>query len=193
VFAREHPPRTSWLDEFGTGFADFLATFAPAASLAYLPDVARLEWAVGRALHARDCEPIDVNALTAVDPTQHPYVCFVAEPSISLLRTDHPADAIWRAVLEGGDAELAAIDLADGPVRLLIQRVATGIEVIRLDEPSWSISAALFGGQPLGVALESADESTATAVLAAHLARGRFVAFNLAQLSGGDALLRIDT
>jgi hypothetical protein len=193
IFAREHPPRASWLDEFGADFADFLAAFAPAASLAYLADVARLEWAVNRALHAQDSDPVDVTALAGVDPVWHERVCLVADPSISLLRTDHPADTIWRAVLGGDDAALAAIDPADGPVWLLVQRHASGIEVTRLDEPSWRISTALFGGQRLGTALNSTDLATAAAVLAGHLAAGRIVAFSLAQsTSDDDGFSRID-
>jgi hypothetical protein len=192
IFTREHPPRTSWLDEFGADFADFLAAFAPAASLAYLADVARLEWAVNRALHAPDAEPVDAKALAAVDPVWHERVCLVADPSISLLRADHPADEIWRAVLGGDEEVLAAIDLADGPVRLLVQRHATGIEVTRLDEPTWQVSTALLGGQPLGTALNSIDLATATTVLAEHLIAGRFVAFSLAESISGDESSRID-
>ena len=47
------PPRTAWLDAYGTEFPEFLEHFEPAASLAYLPDVARLERAVGRAMQQR--------------------------------------------------------------------------------------------------------------------------------------------
>ena len=44
-------------------FPEFLARFPPAASLAYIADVARLEWAVNRALHAPDAAPLDVARL----------------------------------------------------------------------------------------------------------------------------------
>src|SRR5579872_6409135 len=32
-FIRDHPPRSAWLYEYGGAFGDFLADFAPAASL----------------------------------------------------------------------------------------------------------------------------------------------------------------
>lgn len=179
-FAHEHPPRASCLDLYGADFADFLAVFAPAASLPYLPDVARLEWAVNRALHAPDAQPLDANRLAAVDPELHERVRFVVDPSVSLLRVDRPADTIWRAVFAGDDAALAAVDLADGPVCLLVQRRATGIEAVRIDESAYQITAALVAGQPLGIALATGDPATAAAVLADHLAAGRLVGFQIA-------------
>jgi hypothetical protein len=179
IFAHERPPRASWLDLYGADFADFLATFAPAASLPYLPDVARLEWAVNRALHAPDAERLDANTIAAVDATLHERIRFTVDPSVSLLRTDYPADAIWRAVLESDDAALTAVDLADGPVRLLVQRLATGVEVKRIDEAAFRITAALIAGQPLRAALACADASSAAAVLADHLTAGRFIAFDV--------------
>src|SRR6516164_9064562 len=56
IFIEKEPPRGAYLDGYGSGFPEFLAQFRQAASLAYLPDVARLEWTVSRALHAPDVE-----------------------------------------------------------------------------------------------------------------------------------------
>ena len=55
VFADTHLPGTASLAAYGEGFADFLAGFAPAATLAYLPDVARLDRAVEAALRTLPC------------------------------------------------------------------------------------------------------------------------------------------
>src|SRR5262249_30349874 len=60
IFVHERPPVGAYLDEYGAAFPEFLARFPPAASLVYLPDVARLEWAVNRALHAADVEPLEM-------------------------------------------------------------------------------------------------------------------------------------
>src|SRR5882724_3945962 len=59
VFIEGHPALSPWLDQYGQGFCAFLAEFPPASSLPYLPDVAELQWAVSRALHAPDAIPID--------------------------------------------------------------------------------------------------------------------------------------
>jgi putative DNA-binding protein len=50
AFITREPPHTAWLDLYGESFPEFLRSFEPAAALLYLPDVARLERAVGRAL-----------------------------------------------------------------------------------------------------------------------------------------------
>ena len=180
IFARQFPPRSAWLDEYGVELPDFLKHFPPAASLAYLPDVARLEWAVTRALHAPEVPPLDVKPLAALDPGDHERVCFVAHPSLSLVRADYPADTIWRAILAQDDAALGAIDLAAGTCWLLVERSATGVEVTRLDECRWRFADALIAGLPLGTALEIAPDTEASSLLAEHIVSGRFVAFNLA-------------
>jgi hypothetical protein len=180
IFAHERPPLSAYLDEYGSEFPDFLARFSPAGSLVYLPDVARLEWAVTRALHAPDVEPLDPARLAETPPRDHDRVCFVPHPSVSLVRSYYPVDAIWRAVLAQDDAALAAIDIASGPVWLLVERSPTGVEVIRIDESSSRFAAALLAGQPLGAALDAATGVDAPVLLAQHIAAGRFIGFDLA-------------
>src|SRR5713101_4996635 len=170
IFIEAHPPKSACLDDYGEKFADFLSDFEPAASLAYLPEVARLEWAVNRALHASDVEPLDPRRLAP-------------HPSVGLLRVDHPADLIWRAVLEEDDDALSAIDPGAGPAWLLVQRLATGVEVRRMSESAWRITAALFAGRPLAAALDEAPDTEASALLADHLAAGRFIDFSLNETS----------
>jgi hypothetical protein len=177
VFIAERPPRSACLDEYGADFAEFLARFAPAASVPYLADVARLEWAVNWAAHAPDAEPLDVARLAESRLDEPARICFVPHPSVGLVRTDYPADAIWRAVLDRDDAALSAIDLAAGPRWLLVERAATGIEVHRISEPEWRFMAALCAGRPLEVALDSSPGIDAPQLLASHLASGRFIAF----------------
>src|SRR5438128_14460 len=179
IFMHERPPVSAYLDEYGAEFAEFLVHFPSAASLVYLADVARLEWAVNRALHASDAEPLDVTRLAALEQSDHDRVSFVPHPSVSLLSADCPIDAIWRAVLAQDEMALAAIDLAAGPVWLLVQRLATGVEVTRVDERAWRFAAELFAGRPLGAGLSSAVNLDAPSLLAEHIAAGRFIAFGL--------------
>jgi hypothetical protein len=179
TFITKEPPRTAWLDVYGAGFPEFLRSFEPASALVYLADVARLERAVGRALHAVDGEPVALAQLASVAESDQPRVCFEPHPAVSLVSSDYPVDAIWRAVLARDDAALAAIDLTTGAVWLLIERNASGIEVARLDEPRWRLAAALLTGRPLAVALEAAADPEAPRWLAGHLAAGHFAGFSL--------------
>jgi hypothetical protein len=187
-FILQHPPRAAYLDDYGADFPQFLSGFRPAASLAYLPDVARLEWAVNRAIHAADFESLDLARLEALLPEDQVRVCFVPNPSVALLCADCPVDVIWRGVLGGDDAALAAIDLNAGPVYLLVERRATGVEVSRLDAAAWRFAAALCEGLPLAdvfaacptLPREPGRAGWHEVQLAGHLAAGRFIDCRLA-------------
>jgi hypothetical protein len=66
VYAREGLPRHPALLDYGAGFADFLAKFAPAAELPYLADVARLDRFWTEAHAARDEPPLPASALAGL-------------------------------------------------------------------------------------------------------------------------------
>jgi hypothetical protein len=180
LFLQEQPPQCANLDGYGADFPEFLGRVPPVARLSYLPDVARLEWAVSRALHAEDAEPLDVARLAALSEDEQARVMFAPHPSAGHVRAEHPADSIWRAVLAQDDAALAAIDPAAGPVWLLVHRAETGVEVSRLSECAWRFSVALFAGRALHQALDEAQCAEAQATLTEHLAAGRFSGFSLA-------------
>jgi hypothetical protein len=179
-FIAEHPPRAAWLDQFGAEFSGFLRALPQAKSIAYLGDVAELEWAVNSALHAADVAQLDVAALGAVRPEEQGRIWFVAHPSVRLLRLAYPVDAIWRAVLASDDEALGKVDIGSGPVNLLVERRETGIEVGRLDEQSWLFASKLCAGQPIEAALDTAGCFDCSVALAEHLALGRFCRFELA-------------
>lgn len=174
LFADQASPRSALLDEYGADFPEFLAQLPQAASLPYLPDVARLEWHVNIVLHAQDAPPLEVARLVQLNEAELVQLRFEPHPAAKLLRCEFPADAIWHAVLERDDSAMTAIDLADGPVWLLVHRTESGINVVRLGEGQWRYTAALFSRQPLHAALEEAPCADAHALLAAHLIRGCF-------------------
>jgi hypothetical protein len=174
LFVTEAQPGSALLDEYGADFPEFLVQLPQAASLPYLPDVARLEWQVNIVLHAQDAQPLDVARLAPFNEAELAQLCFEPHPAAKLLRCEFPADAIWHAVLERDDSAMAAIDLADGPVWLLVHRTGRGIDVVRLSEGQWRFTAALFARRPLRAALEEAPCTDANALLAAHLIRGCF-------------------
>lgn len=112
-YIRAQPPAGPCLFEFGASFPDFLAAFPGSRHLAYLPDVARLEWALNVALHAPDARPVEPEGLRALPS-------LALHPSLTLLASPWPIDAIWRAHQPG--AVETAVDLDTGGVRLQIWR-----------------------------------------------------------------------
>jgi hypothetical protein len=178
-FIDAKPPRCAYLNAYGAGFAEFLAQFPAVAELPYLADVARLEWAVNGALHAQDVAPLDPEALAEIAAVLPEQVTFVAHPSVTCLRLDYPARAIWQAVLAEDDAALGAIDLSSGPEWLLVERDANGVEVSALAECEWRFAHALCAGESLAAAIDASPDGDIPLFLARHLAAGRIVGFRI--------------
>jgi len=183
VFIAEHPPRAAWLDQYGGEFPEFLRTFPPATSIAYLGDIAELEWAVNGALHAPDTESLDIGRLATIEADDQGRICFVANPSLRLLRLGQPVDDIWHAILESDDEALRRINLDSGPIHLLIERRTTGVEVVRLDETAWQFLSELCSGETIEIAVERAVDFDCANALAEHLALGRFSSFGMPDAS----------
>jgi hypothetical protein len=179
-FIEAHPPRTAYLNAYGAEFADFLAQFPPVELLSYLADVARLEWAVNIALHAKDVHAMDAQSFARMGEIPPDRLILVPHPSITLLRLDHPGRQIWRAVLDEDDAALSAIDCSAGPQWLMVERNTTGVEVLSLPETEWRIAAALCAGETFAKAMDADDDADFPLLFAGLLAGGRFTDFRLA-------------
>ncbi len=177
LFIEAQPPASAWLDDYGEAFPDFLERFPPAAELSYLAGVARLDWAVSRALSAPDAQPLDLARLASLGAQAQARIVLLPHPSLSLLRVAHPVDAIWRAVLDQDDAAMAAIDLAAGPVFLVVHRGADGVDLRRLSEAPWRFLSVLCERRPLQEAIDSAPGLDHAAALAEHLLAGDFIGF----------------
>lgn len=185
IFAQEHLPRSADLNRYGDDFPAFLQQFGPCTALVYLPDVARLDRAAARALHAPDKQAVDFAALaTAATGLDAARLRFTPHPSISLLRSPFPVDAIWRAVLAQDEGEMAAIDLQSGPVYLIVERVVDAVNVVRIPAGEWTLSQALFQGRPLAELIETPGEIDVPALLAQHFTGGRLVAFAIESNEG---------
>ena len=120
TYLRAHPPTGPCLFEYGDRFPDFLAAFPPCRDLAYLPDVARLEWAMSAALHAPDADALDPARLAHVAAEDMPRLTFSVDPSVSYLASPWPVDRIWRASQDAAAGD--PVDLAAGGVRLEVRR-----------------------------------------------------------------------
>ena len=128
--------------------------------------MANLEWAVNS---------LELKEVAKIAAERQTDVSFKPHPSISIIRSEYPVDEIWRAVLARDDRALTAVDLAAGPVFLLVERQKDGVEVSRLQEPGWNFLAALCHGERLISAAKSVAGLNAAVLLAEHLRAGRFV------------------
>jgi hypothetical protein len=97
AYVTQDPPRSPVLLQYGATFGTFVDGFSPAAAIAYLGDVARLEFARGRAYHAADAAPIADADLAAINPTELAGMRVTLHPSVSVVASRHPIVSIWEA------------------------------------------------------------------------------------------------
>ena len=173
AFARMHPSRGGDLNVYGDAFPGFLASWPPAHELAYLTDVARLEWAMDEAQRAADAQGTAqdvVTALAAVPPANVATLRVLLDPSCRLLRSPHPVLRIWRAHQPGGEP-LERIELEGADDRLLVRRESGAVTVERVPSGEHVWLAALQARGTLAAALDAALAEDAAFDLGAVLQR----------------------
>lgn len=178
-YTRAHPSVSGDMHAFGAHLADFLRRYPYAASLAYLPDVARLEWAVHRAQHAADAPRFDFAALERVPPQAHPALRLVLAPSVGCVASPYPILSLWEAnqpqrdgTPSGNDAQSVLVWREEGVVRA---RAVDGAE--------WQFLAALGRGAPLSEAQDALGDSAGerlAALLARYAGEGVVCGFRVA-------------
>ncbi len=176
-YIRADPPTAPRLAEYGGGFAGFLAGFEPARHLAYLPDVARLEWTINVAYHAADARPLEPARIATLPQERYAALRFIAHPSCRLFASDSPVDRIWQAHQPGGDLG-APIDPSSGGCRLLIDRNDGDIRFLPLDAAGFAFAESLLAAGTLQEAYEAAASRNADfdliSAIGIHLARSTF-------------------
>jgi len=152
-YVLEHPPSSPVLLHYGRGFADFVAGFAPAASLPYLAGIVRLEDAQVQAYHAQDISPIDARVITRIAPDRLANVTFVFHPAASIIRSSHPIVTIWS--MNSGEQPLAPIDNWQAE-DALVTRPELAVFTRQITPGSAVFLLALMRGTALGQAFEEA-------------------------------------
>ncbi|MFT4130194.1 putative DNA-binding domain-containing protein [Labrys sp. (in: a-proteobacteria)] len=165
-FAREHPPRSPLLLDYGDQLPAFTEAFEPAREVAYLPDVMRLEIARAQAYHAADAEPASPAALKGLDPARLHEVRVEIHPAVRLLRSAFPVATIWQ-MNAGGEAR-EIVDWSGEDV--LVTRPRLDVEVQLLPPGGYAFLAALRTGHPLEAAAEAAFAEAPDFNLAAAIA-----------------------
>jgi len=152
-FITAYPSRSANLFDYGAPLGEFLRRYAATQTLAYLPDVAALEWACHRAYLAADAATLDLTALAAVHPDDYARLHLQLHPSCYLINSVYPVAAIWQA----HQSELAAdfsLDLTpcDGVALVVRQHNFVYVEQLAAAEAQWL--HAILAGKSLGAASE---------------------------------------
>jgi hypothetical protein len=176
VFVLENPPISPLMHCYGEGLCRWLEAFEPAASLPYLPDIARLEWARLYALHAADANPLAPEALVALveDPDRLAKASLVTHASLRVVESAFPIVSVWAAhqlEQDARDAELSSIQLSAAEVALVFRNTADDVLVQALPAVDAALISDIVGRMVLGaahVAHSNADFGACLSLLLHH-------------------------
>jgi hypothetical protein len=140
-------PTQPVLSEYGADLAGFIEGYAPAAGLAYLSDVARLDWALNVAFHSPLAPRLAVADLAAIPTELLPAKSVTLAPGAAILRSVFPLDRIWEAAQPGAPSD--TVDLAVSDVRLLVLRRPDDAGFVGLSPGEAGFLEALAAGRTL--------------------------------------------
>lgn len=167
-YAAQAESRSGDLNDYGAGFADFLAELLPTApggdALPYLPDLARFDWAWFEVLRAPH-RPVDwLFELLGLPAARWPQAKALAAGHC--LCSAYPIYRIWR-LTEGDEA---AVELNSGGEALLIARPGP-VRVSLLNAAEAAFVSRWFSGDSLETALEAALVADGDFDLPTHLTK----------------------
>jgi hypothetical protein len=148
-------PSSPLILAYGDSFPAFVGGFAPAASLPYLADVARLEAAWTRAYHAADLATLVIVALSPLDANDLAAARLTPHPAAMLVRSGFPVGSIWQAHQSD---PVAPVTQSGGECVLVVRpQFDVGVHIPPARDVAFAI--ALFDGISLGDAAERAGEA----------------------------------
>ena len=204
-YLRRYPSRSGNLHDFGREFAEFLGAFPAAMAtardggstgagpleanaaavsreLAYLPQVARLEWAWHCAFHGADHAPLAPATLSTVPAELYGAIVFLLHPTARLVTSDYPVLRLWQMHQADytGDQQ---VDLTVGGDRLLVVRPHTVVQIVPLGRGEYALLQFLMRGASLAEACDAAlcqeAEFDLAGMLQKHVRHATLVAFQI--------------
>ena len=155
-FGRARPLTVGDLNCFGDGLPEFLDSFGPVADFPYVPDMARLEWALHRAHYAADMPALDFAALAAMDANGLDTVQLRLRAPCTLLCSGWDIVGIWQAHQVQTPDWPADVGQ---PSRCLVHRPRWRTEVMPLTPGAFNALLAIADGASLGAALEAGAQA----------------------------------
>jgi len=163
-FIEKYPPSNPVLSTYGKGFADYLDGQLPLSVVAYLGDVARLEWAWNEAFHSADAEPLTQYELAQSLSENGDGLEFGLHPSLRLASSPYPLLNIWRYA-KYQDNYPKEPDLLEGRQHVLIMRPQAQVIVIPVDPGTYAFLHTYKKSSGFTEALIAAQQSSPTFLL----------------------------
>lgn len=168
IYVRAEPPLSPILLDYGGTFPAFIETFPPAASVPYLADVARIEWAWVFAYHAAEACPLGADSFANIPADELPGLRLLLHPSVQVCRSSMPALTIWRMNIGEGEPGGVTFD-GEGEDTLVVRPDAI-VETRSLPPGAADFIAALAAGHTVAEATELATACDRRFDLSANIA-----------------------
>jgi uncharacterized protein (UPF0276 family) len=156
AYGRAHPSDSGDLNRFGAHFAAFLQDFPHVAEYPYLPDMARLEWALHRAHYAPAVDGVTAQQIAALTPEQLETARLQWHPACRLLAFESAVIPLWQA--HQPDSGVAFPDDMAAPGHGVVARPRWRAQVVPLAHADYAALAVLERGGEFGAALDAAFE-----------------------------------
>ncbi|MCP1198087.1 DNA-binding domain-containing protein [Notoacmeibacter sp. MSK16QG-6] len=167
-FTVQHRPTSPLMFRYGEAFPSFLGRIESAGHLAYLPEVARLEWLLGESYHAADASVLQIADLQSLDLSDVDAISKIAmHPAGRLLSSSHPVGSIWVAHQSENVKPLTK----GGAEQVLLTRPEETVLLTLLSEAEMVFASAMSGGKTLEDAAMLAFDTDASFDFGATLLR----------------------
>jgi hypothetical protein len=173
-YGAAEPPANGDLNRHGATLAGFLEAYPHAASMPWLADVARLEWAWHESLHAADAPAFDFERLAAVPEDEQPHLVLTLHPSVRLVRSAWPVYAIWEANQPERDG---TPDREAGADDVLVWREENRVRMVLLTKAEADVVERLLQRCTLGEAVGPEAEAEFAAMLPRLAGHGMLAGF----------------
>lgn len=151
-YQRQHPSICGNLQHFGDSLADFITAMPEAQSLAYLADLARLDWRRQLAALAADAVTVDAVRRAAAATVAPDRLRISLHPSLQLLHSDYAILTLWQWCL----APTAVAPTLAGGEYVLLWRDGNEVAMASVTAATFHCIEALAGGCDVASAYSAA-------------------------------------
>jgi len=145
------------LNDVGERLADHCRADPLSEELPFLGDLASLEWAILRAFHSRDREPVDPTAFATYDMEDWERAVLEFQPSLAVVESAWPIRDL-RDTMNVDRADIA-IDLVDRPQVVLVHRRGLDVDVRVIDRRERDALETMRSGVTLASAMENLHQA----------------------------------
>jgi hypothetical protein len=177
-FIADAPPRHPVLSGYGRGFPAFIAMQPIAASLPYLQDLARVEWARQESYLAADAPILDTGRLDTENADTLSLLQLRLHPATRVISSPFPVHRIWRLNQPDVDEkDIPAVDMTANE-HVIVTRPENEVVTRAVSLADATLVRAVAGGASLGAAVDAAfaraPDFDVMQALAGHFAAGTF-------------------